>query len=205
MNELYFAFLAALVAPLLIASWRTSLAGLSAQGILMAWMVVRHEPLDSPHTLLSFVDAGLVRGVLVPILLYRVMADRHAPERNDVIPPNMISWTVAGVLIAVAFSFARRVLPGDESPLALATATSALLLGLFVLSTQTGPFSQAIGVLRIENAIAFFELGSGQEMPLSIHGGLVVVFVLTAVLLARYLRWLSEPPPPEPAIRRAAL
>ena len=57
----------------------------------MAWMVVRLEPLDSPHTLLAFADTGLARGVLAPFLLYRVMSRRSAGPHNDVIPPNMNS------------------------------------------------------------------------------------------------------------------
>jgi hydrogenase-4 membrane subunit HyfE len=171
----------------------------------MAWMVVRQEPLDSPHTLLAFVDTGLARGVLAPLLLYRVMSQQGAAGRNHVIPPNMISWTIAGVLVAVAFRFAHRLAEG-EAQLPLAVAASGLLLGLFVLSTQTGPFSQAIGVLRIENAIALFELGvGGQEMPLAIHAGLVAVFVLTVGLFAVYLRWLNAPPPAEPGMRGPAL
>ena len=45
----------------------------------------------------------------------------------------------------------------------VAVATAGLLLGLLVLSTQTGPFSQMIGALRIENAIAVFELGGAHD------------------------------------------
>lgn len=196
MSSLYLGFLMVLIFPLVAASWRLSILGLGLQGLLMAWIVARHGPPESAGALLSLVDVGLVRGVLVPLLLYRVMSAQAVGPRNDVIPPNMISWTVAGVLIAVAFRFASRVAPVGEEQTAIAVATSGVLLGMFVLATQTGPFSQAVGALRIENAIALFELsGGGHDAPLAVHVGMMLVFLLTASLLATYVRRLQDPVP----------
>ena len=72
--------------------------------------------------------------------------------------------------------------------IAVAVAGAGLMLGLFVLATGSDPLSQVIGALRIENAIALFELGGGQHpAPPLIQLGLVAVFVGTAALFVSYL------------------
>ena len=97
----------------------------------------------------------------------------------------------------------------------VAVATAALLLGLLLLATQTGPFSQMVGVLRIENAIALFELGAATQPPrsagaadaepalleLATHHGhalsltiaQTVILVLTVWLFRWYLQVLPPP------------
>jgi hydrogenase-4 component E len=110
-----------------------------------------------------------------------------SPERNDVIAPNLLSWTIALGFLLLAFRLADILVP-DEGDLQMlvAVSTSALLLGLLVLSTRSGPFSQLVGLLRIENAIALFELGPERH-----HASIGVRICQTAVLLVSigFYRW----------------
>lgn len=166
MNPLLIAFVAVLLVPLFVASWRLSLSGLAVQGLIMAWISYQSDPtLDTLDAWISLVDLLLVRALVAPLALYSVLRAQRAPARNDVLAPNLMSWTLAIVLVLLAFRFADTLEPsaGPEHAF-VAVATAGLLLGLLVLSSQTGPFSQMIGVLRIENAIALFEL-SGTHHP----------------------------------------
>lgn len=193
MSSLLLTFLLVSLFPLFISTWRTSLTGLSAQGLLMGWMSYRVEPTISAASMTTLVDLVLVRGVVAPLLLYRVMRAGQAPRRNDVIPPNMLSWGLVGILVALAFRFASRMAPADpQLQTHLAVAAAGVLLGLFVLSTQIGPFSQVVGALRIENAIALFELsGDHPVAPLPVRVGQLAVFLLTAWLYAYYVNRLQ--------------
>lgn len=195
MNTLLMALLLAMVLPLFLGNWRASLLGLCSQGLLMAWIVVEARPeLSSPDDWLTLVDLVLVRGLLAPAFLYQVLSAREATARNDVIPPNLLSWTFAGVLVLVGFNFAATLVPepGHERQV-VAVATAGLLLGFLVLSTQSGPFSQMVGVLRFENALALFELGgsSHHHESILVHAGQLVVFLLTIGLFRWYLETLG--------------
>lgn len=200
MSTLLMALLGVIVAPLFVATWRTSLWGLSCQGFLMAWMVVEARPhLSSPDDWLTLTDLVLVRGLLGPILLYQVLTAREATARHDVIPPNLLSWTLAGALVLVAFNFASAMLPeASEERLLVAVATAGLFLGFLVLSTQSTPFSQMVGALRFENAIALFELGGAEgqgESSILVHASQLIVFLLTVGLFRWYLEIVSSAPP----------
>ncbi len=193
MTSLLMGLLSVLLIPLFVSKWRISLLGLSVQGLLMAWIAFRTDPHPSLDSALTFVDLALVRAVLAPLVLYLVLHDKNAPRRNDVIPPNMLSWTAALGLVLLAFQFAGIVVPqqGDGQTL-VAVSAAAFLLGFLVLATQSGPFSQMVGALRIENAIALFELGGKHhhESPL-LRVAQIAVVVASLGLYRWYLRSLT--------------
>jgi hydrogenase-4 membrane subunit HyfE len=183
------AFLVVLVGPLFIATWRTSLMGLALQGVLLtAIFLQRGWPVTASGAVL-LLDLLLLRSWFVPRYLHRILRRQSAPRRNDVIPANMLSWTLAGALVIGAFHFAGLVLPeGGVEATHLAAATAALLLGFLVLGTENTTFSQITGALRIENAIALFELGSAHLLPLPVQLGVTFILILTVLVFGGFLR-----------------
>ena len=193
MNPLLIAFIGVLLVPLFVASWRLSLFALAAQGLLMASLAYQLDPaMSSAGSWIGMFDLVIVRWIGAPLALYVVLRAQRATPRNDVIPPNLMSWTLAIALVLVAFRFADMLVPveGDDHSF-VAGATAGILLGLLVLATQTGPFSQMVGVLRLENAIALFELGShGHELAIQIAQ--TVLLVITVLMFQWYLRTLPR-------------
>jgi hydrogenase-4 component E len=192
-NPLLIAFVGVLMVPLFVASWRLSLLGIAMQGLLMAWISYQLDPaLDTASSWVGLVDHVAVRGLAAPIALYSVLRTQRTTARNDVIPPNLMSWTLAIGLVLVAFRFADLLVPveGNEHAFA-AGATAGVLLGLLVLATQVGPFSQMMGALRIENGIAFFEL-CARHQPLAMQIAQTVILIATIVMFRWYLKTLPR-------------
>jgi hydrogenase-4 membrane subunit HyfE len=188
--------------PLFVGTWRTSLLGLAGQGFLMAW-IARERGLELGEfaAWVQLADLVLVRGLAAPLLLRAVLRARQAPRRHDVLPPNLLSWTLALGVVLLAFKFAAQLErePGQARTL-LAVATSGLLLGFLVLATQSGTFGQMVGALRIENALALFELGGseGGRPALPLQLGQLALITVTVLLFRWYLAH------EEPAGARAA-
>jgi hydrogenase-4 membrane subunit HyfE len=196
MSPLLIALLGVLLLPLFVATWRTSLAGLSCQGFLMAWIAYRMGPPLGVGDWLTLVDLVVVRGLWAPLALFGVLRMRNAPARNDVIPPNLLSWATALAMVLVAFTFSEVLVPesGQQQTL-VAVATCGVLLGFLVLATKSSPFSQMVGVLRIENAIALLELGGERRHEaLGLQLGQIAVVVLTVALYRGYLATLTASP-----------
>ncbi len=198
MSPLLIALLGIMLLPLFVGTWRTSLLGLSCQGLLLTWLASRGlSPSGVADEWVTMLDLFFVRGIGAPLALYLLLSKQKAPARNDVIPPNLVSWTLALGLVLVAFNFAERLEPmAGQAQTLLAVAGSGLLLGFLVLSTQGGPFSQVIGVLRIENAIVLFELGGhSHHETLLVHTAQVIVLVASIALYRWYLATLNRPAP----------
>jgi hydrogenase-4 membrane subunit HyfE len=194
-NPLLIAFLALLLVPLFVASWRLNLYALAGQGLILATVSYQLDPhLDTTGAWLGLFDYALVRGLGAPAMLYAVLVSQKAPPRGDVLPPNLMSWTLAIVSVLLAFRFADMLVSG-ESPEHdyVAVASAALLLGLLVLATQTGPFSQMIGALRIENAIAVLELSAPRDhADLGLRIAQIAILVGTVGLFRWYLSVLPR-------------
>jgi hydrogenase-4 component E len=191
-------FAIVLLVPLFVGTWRTSLLGLALQGALMTAIALRHGVHLSIDTALTIVDLAVLRAAVGPLAIYVVLRGQNAPPRNDVIAPNLISWTLSLALVVVAFRTADVLVPteGDEQML-VAVASAAFLLGLFILSTSRGTTSQIIGVMRVENAIALFELGqSSHRESIGIRVGLTVVLLVSIALYRWFLVSLAREEPP---------
>jgi hydrogenase-4 component E len=191
-NPVLIALVGVLLLPLFVASWRLSLIGLALQGLLMGWISYDLDPaLDSYGAWLAMVDLVLVRGLVAPFALYAVLRSHRASARHDVIPPNLMSWALAIALLLVAFRFADMLVPveGNEHSF-VAGAAAGILLGLLVLATQTGPFSQMNGALRIENGIAMIELG-GHHDP-AMQTAQTIILIATILLFRWYLKTLPR-------------
>jgi hydrogenase-4 component E len=204
-SPLLMSLLGVLLLPLFIGTWRISLLGLASQGLLLGWIYLRLDPeLDAPGAWLTLLDLVVVRGLAAPLLLDRIQRTNRVPARNDVIPPNLISWTLAIAAAFVGFSFADLLVPlaGDGQTL-VAVAIAGVLLAFFVLASQSVVFSQIVGLLRLENAIALFELGAlatahGARPPLALQVGQLGAFVGTLALCGWHLRHLGQPPTTTP-------
>ena len=200
MTFLLLAFLVVLVTPLLTASWRLSLLGLGLQGLLMAAMVAERGFTPTPGGVVLLLDLVVLRAWFVPRHLFAIMRRQGEASRQDVIPANLLSWTLAGALVLMAFRFAALLHPGgDVTATHLAVATTGFLLGLLVLATQRSLFGQIIGVLRVEYAIALFELGAEHELPLPVQLGVAGVLVLSVLVLGSFLGKLGAAGPVQAA------
>ena len=206
MTGVLIAFAIVLLVPLFVSTWRTSLLGLALQGALMASITFRHGTQVSLENAVTFVDIVCVRAVGAPLVLYLVLRARNAPARNDVIAPNLFSWALALSLIVMAFSGADALVPTEgEEQLLMAVSSAAFLLGLFVLATSRGTVSQIIGVMRIENAIALFELGGSHHESIGIRAAQPVVMLVSVGYFRWFLVHLSSEEGPPSAAGRAVL
>jgi hypothetical protein len=72
-------------------------------------------------------------------------------------------------------------------------AAAAVLLAFLVLASQSTPFGQVVGALRLENGIALLELGGEHEhQSLVTQVGQLVIVVATIGLYVWLLRGFSE-------------
>ncbi|OJY26165.1 MAG: hypothetical protein BGO98_36980 [Myxococcales bacterium 68-20] len=207
MSGLLIAFAIVVLIPLFVATWRTSLLGLALQGALIAWLSLRDESTVTLDVALIAVDVIGLRTVAAPLLLYQVMRRRNAPPRNDVIAPNLFSWAIALGLVVVAFRAADVLVPieGDDQML-VAVAAASFVLGLFVLAASRATFSQIIGVLRIENAIALFELGApGEHGSAGLYAAMSGVLLVSVLFFRWYLVHVTSEGDDEPATESAVL
>lgn len=192
MTPLLVGFLIVILLPLFMATWRSNLLALALQGFFLGLIALEHEPSMSATTSIVLIDMFILRALVAPLALYEVMRRHNAPRRQNVLPTNLLFWALAGGLVLVAFHFAYRLAPDDDAlAFHLSVATAGVLLALVILAGEGSTFSQVVGVLRLENAIALFELASGSHLQPVLQGGIAFVFLSTVLTVSWLLNRLG--------------
>ena len=171
---------------------RSIVAALAVQGVALAATAALLGVHEHDRGLL--VVAGLVllvKAVVIPSLLARVVAATPGARESDPLVNVPASLVVAGLLTLGAFVAARPIVAlvggptGKLVPLGLAT----VLIGFFTMVARRRAMSQVVGLLLVDNGIALvaFLVTSGVPVIVELGSTLDVLFgvVVLRVLLAR--------------------
>lgn len=189
MNDVYMAFTAAFVVPLLFHSRKVAILGLALQGLLLAMVPASHVHAWTLQVVLECVLLFTLRGLLAPWLLWQYAKTYHEDGDFSLIGKNIFQWAIAALLLAGAFLLGDRLAPGDSfEALQVGTAAGCVMIGMLVLSNQNNRLGQAIGLLTIESGMALVELLSPHAMPIPVSIGVNIVYVALLITMGVYLR-----------------
>ncbi len=159
----------------------------SMQGILLGILpLVFSGHFNFAHAGVAAINIG-IKAVALPLLLY--MAMKKARINRELEPLVGYSVSVAIVTLIAGFSFYlgnKLPLPagsGSLSKLAVATAFTVLMTGLFIVTTRKKALTQVIGFLIFENGITLFGIGMMKEHTILIELGILLdVLVLVMIM-----------------------
>ncbi len=171
---------------------RSILVALSIQGVALAALATLLGAHEHDGGLLAVaLLVLLVKALLIPGLLARVIAATPGARETDPLVNVPASLVIAGLLTLVAFVAARPIVAlvggptGRLVPLGLAT----VLIGFFVMVARRRALSQIAGLLLVDNGIALvaFLVTSGVPVIVELGSSLDVLFgvVVLRLLLAR--------------------
>jgi hydrogenase-4 component E len=166
----------------------TCIKMVSLQGALLALLPVLMH--GTPyHALILSASALLLKGVLIPWLLFRAI--REVRIHREITPRiGFIATLLLGALVtAAAFIFSEQLplLPEHQHSLIIPGALATLCAGALLLVTRSTAITQVLGYLMFENGIFIFGMLFVKAMPLMIEAGvlldmLVAIFVMGIVM-----------------------
>lgn len=166
----------------------TCIRSVALQGALLSLLPLFLHTLTF-HTYLLAVGAFLLKGLLMPWLLFRAI--RQVKIRREVEPRiGYIPTLLLGALTtAGAFIFGDRLplLPEHLHSLFIPAALSTLAAGFLMLITRRKAIAQVLGYLMFENGIFIFGTLLAETMPFLVEMGvlldmLVAIFVMGIVM-----------------------
>ena len=191
-------FLLSAVLPVFFGRLRAAPFWVSVQALALAWALSARHPEVTMHSLIGVIEVLLVRGVLAPWLLRRVI-ERRGEADLDLMPSNLFAWASAVALIVLAFEFGGAAV-SETGTFTMGVVGATVAIAFLVLSTNESPPAQWVALLFMENALALFESLLPDPWALPVHGSLSLVYLLTLGVGAFLLtpdvgRRISEPEP----------
>ena len=171
-------FLLSAVLPVFFGRLRSAPFWVSVQALALAWALSARHPEVTMHSLIGVIEVLLVRGVLAPWLLRRVI-ERRGEADLDLMPSNLFAWASAVALIVLAFEFGGAAV-SETGTFTMGVVGATVAIAFLVLSTNESPPAQWVALLFMENALALFETLMPEHWPLTVHLGMSTVYILTA-------------------------
>jgi hydrogenase-4 component E len=161
--------------------------------LVLATAVVGHVT-DQPHLYLSAAITFVLKVVLIPMLLHRVI--RRLDVRWDVetlinIPTTML----LGILLVIfAFNLALPIaqFSSTVSRGSLGIALACVLLSFLMMITRAKAVPQVIGFLSMENGLFFAATSATYGMPMVVELGIALDVLIGVLILGVFLFQIRE-------------
>lgn len=138
----------------------------------------------APDVLMVGITAFILKGIVIPILLFRLISAVHSKREADPYV-GFIASNIIGLLafIAALWLGSRLPLPGnDMSKLVLPATLFSIFSGLFLIISRKNAISQVIGFLIMENGTFMLGVGTLYYAPFLVEIG-ALLDILVAVLV----------------------
>ena len=134
---------------------------------------------------LIFVSAEtlLFKAIIVPYFLFRIINQTKVYKVHPKAFPSFYSllFTMAGLFMSIILSNILKNTSLDAVFLTIALFT--LYTGVFLIITHRRIFSHMVGFLIVENAVFFFSLAVGTEMPMLINIGILLDIFVSVLII----------------------
>jgi hydrogenase-4 component E len=157
----------------------------AAQGILLAvTTALVAGVLDFPHLYVSAALTFLLKGIVIPIMLDRLIMRMKLHREMDTIEHPARVMTSGAALVVFSYYVSLPVVA--QSPLvtlnAIAVSLAVVLLGMLLMITRRQAVAHVVGFMSIENGLFFAAVVSTYGMPMIVELGIAADVLVAAVI-----------------------
>lgn len=137
-----------------------------------------------PHLYISALLSLLLKGILIPVMLYRLVLRMNLHREMDTI--NHPARVMIGGATLVVFSYYVCLPIVKLSPLVtlntISVSLAVVLLGMLLMITRRHAVAQVVGFMAIENGLFFAAVVSTMGMPMVVELGIAFDVLVAAVI-----------------------
>lgn len=167
---------------------------MALQGILVALLpMLLHGTFIINGTLIFEGVVLLIKGVLIPYLLFFAVKHAHIGREIEPIVGYHASIFIGLLLMLVAFFIAgHSALPNSIHPLLLPTAMTTVASGLFLIVSRRKAITMVIGYLIMENGIFLMGMMLAGEMKHLVELGVLLDLLVGVMIMGIVLNHINQ-------------
>ena len=168
---------------------RAVIAGSAVQGVVLGLLAALAHEHSGVQPWLVAGGAAVVKGVVIPRLLYKAMRDvaihREVEPFIGFIPSLLLG--AVGTGLALVFSRTLPLAAEHRASLLLPASFATVLTGFIILTTRRKAITQVVGYLLLENGIFIMGLTLLEAMPFLVEVGVLLdlfvgIFVMGIII-----------------------
>jgi len=159
------------------------------QGVLLAVTAALVAYSSGEHELyISAIMTFLLKGLLLPWMLWRVIRSLHVHREVEPLMNNGITMVIAVMVTLFAFHVIQPIQVTSElmTRNSIAIATACVLLSMLMMIKRKKAITQVIGFLAVENSLFFAAIGATNGMPLVVEIGIAFDVLIAALIFGLF-------------------
>lgn len=157
---------------------------IAAQGFLLFGIaLIELKTVNLANLIFVAAETLIFKAIIVPYFLFRIINQTKVYKVHPKAFPSFYSllFAIAGLFVSIILSNILKN-PGLDA-LFMTIALFTLFTGVLLVITHRRIFSHMIGFLIIENAVFFFSLAVGSEMPMLINIGILLDIFVSVLII----------------------
>jgi hydrogenase-4 component E len=164
--------------------FRTYAKLIAAQGFLLfAIAIIELKTINLANLIFVSAETLIFKAIIVPYFLFRIINQTRVYKVHPKAFPAFYSllFTMAGLFVSIILSNILKNPSLDAVFMTIALFT--LFTGVLLVITHKRIFSHMVGFLVVENAVFFFSLAVGSEMPMLINIGILLDIFVSVLII----------------------
>jgi hydrogenase-4 component E len=165
------------------------------QGLLLAATaaMVAHA-LDFPHLYISAGLTFLLKGLLIPVMLHRLIHRLGLHREMDTLEHPARTMMVGASLMVFSYYVSLPVVAHSHLVTlnAIAVSLAVVLLGMLLMITRRQAVAHVVGFMSIENGLFFAAVVSTYGMPMAVELGVAADVLVAAVVFGVFFFQIRE-------------
>ncbi len=157
---------------------------IAAQGFLLFGIaLIELKTIDLANLIFVAAETLIFKAIVVPLLLFRIINQTKVYKVHPKAFPSFYSLLLAigGLILSIILSDILQKPGLDQVFMTIALFTR--FTGVLLIITHRRIFSHMIGFLVLENAVFFFSLAVGTEMPMLINVGILLDIFVSVLII----------------------
>jgi len=137
---------------------------------------------------ISAIMTFLLKGLLLPWMLWRVIQNLHVHREVEPLMNNGITMMLAVMVTLFSFHVIQPIQITSElmTRNSMSIATACVLLSMLMMITRKKAITQVIGFLAVENSLFFAAIGATNGMPLVVEIGIAFDVLIAALIFGLF-------------------
>ena len=150
-----------------------------------------------PHIigfLFVVVETLVVKAVVIPIFLKKVLRKTHAHRDTDANIPHFYSLFIASIILFAGFMLANIHAAEFKlvSPLYFGVSIAVIITSLWLITIKHTVLSNVISFITMENGIFLLSLSVAKEMPIIVNMGVLLDIFIAVFILGMLVKEINN-------------
>lgn len=166
---------------------------LIVQGLLLFFICISGLNNDLAEFIFIVIETIIVKSVLIPIILKKVLRKTHAHRDSEANIPHFYALVISSIILFFGFMIANIHIDAFKliSPLYFGVSLAIIITSLWLITIKHTVLSNVINFITMENGIFLLSLAAAKDLPIIVNLGVLLDIFIAVFILGMLIKEIN--------------